>query len=145
VNRQIIKKLFDRPPGLSARQVVLWWEIRRIPYNLIVGVAGLTTGVIAVIAGLLVESQGGEAIFPDPPLFAVIAILLYGVAANVCYTAGWIFELVARKWWPADSVAFGRLSFLFGIIGSIIVTFIPAILIVLGSIVQVFAHHAAAH
>jgi hypothetical protein len=104
----------------------------------------LITCVIAFGAGLLVEAQVGEAIFPDPPLFAVIAIVLYGIAANVCYTAGWIFELWARKWWPVDAAAFGRLSFIFGVIGSLIFTLLPSVFIVLGSIVRVFAIHPAA-
>jgi hypothetical protein len=145
VNRQILERLIDRPPGLSAGQVIHWWEIRRIPYNIIVGTAGLITCAVAIIAGFIVEAHGDDAILPDPPIFAVVVIVLYGMAANVGYTAGWIFELVARKWWLADSAAFGRLSFIFGIIGSVILTLIPAVLIVLGSIVRVFAHHPAAN
>jgi hypothetical protein len=137
--------LIDRPEKMAASDVVRWWEIHRIAFNLIVGATGIATCLIAVISGLIVESAGGVALFPNPPLFAAVGVILYGIMANVAYTAGWIFELIARKLWPAEASAFGRLSFIFGIVGSVFLTLAPAALIVLGSCAELIAHSLRSH
>jgi hypothetical protein len=128
---------------LTPRRIILWWELRRVVFNGVVGFTGVVTCAIAVIAGLIVESRGGQALFPDGGIFVLLGIVLYGVMANICYTAGWVFELIAHKWWPAEASAFGRLSFLFGIGASVVLTLLPAILIVGGSIIELLAHHRA--
>lgn len=47
----------------------------------------------------LSEPLVGEAIgIPDPPIFMLLGIVAYGIAANVCYTGGWIVETnLARR------------------------------------------------
>jgi len=49
---------------------------------------------------------GSEFGVPDPPLFALIGILIYGIMANVCFTGGWIAELVIRQIWPHEAERF---------------------------------------
>ena len=138
--------LFDRDRNdLTAWQVIRWWEIRRFIYNVLVGLVGIFTCAIALIMGLLVESHGGVAIFPNPPLFAVVAVILYGIAANICYTTGWICELVSRRLWPIEATAFGRLSFIYGLIGSVILTLLPALFIIILSIIEMFVNHSKLH
>jgi hypothetical protein len=70
-------------PVTSARETIGWWETRRIPFNLIVGIAGMISTVVVCVVGLgsyfLFDGDFG---FP-PPLFAVFEVLLYGIAANV--------------------------------------------------------------
>jgi hypothetical protein len=58
---------------------ILWrWEVLRIPYNLIVGIAGLLS----------------LALFPPIPWYELLAgVVLYGVGANACYLLGPAVEL----------------------------------------------------
>lgn len=51
---------------------------------------------------------------PDPPIVAIIAVVLYGIAANVCFTGGWIVEMFVAKVWDARAGAFGEISFFSG-------------------------------
>ena len=94
-----------------------------------VGAAGLVSICLVLAAAFIAESfyQFSYAM-PDPPIAAVFAIILYAVAANVCYTGGWIAEIVARKAWPAKA---SRLkdSFLWGSVFSMGLTLLPGIVI----------------
>jgi hypothetical protein len=106
-------RLFSqRPPVESFLQILKWWEIRRIAYNTIVGAAGLLTCATFLGLATVASSIFNEPIeFPDPPLFAVFAVLLYGIAANVCYTGGWLVEWLVGKVWRERAGAFGEISF----------------------------------
>ena len=58
-----------------------WWERRRLPYNLIVGGAGLTTLAVLNVVGMLPPNS--RTVF-----FPVIPVVVFGVMANVCYLLG---------------------------------------------------------
>ena len=55
--------------------IILWWEIRRIPYNLIMYFIGLLSFYICFVT--------------IPLVYLVIGLLL-----NIIYTLGWIVELL---------------------------------------------------
>jgi len=77
------------------------------------------------------ESRGGAPIgLPDPPAFAIMGVLVYGVLANFCYTGGWITELVVAKVWAVDTSRFGPIAFALGTAFSVLVPLAPAALIV---------------
>ena len=106
--------------------IIKWWEYRRIPYNLIVGATGIITLIASLlITGIASEITGDQIGFPDPPIFAIFAVLFYGIAANVCFTGGWILELIVNHIWGNRAGAFPQISFFFGVIFSIIVTLLP--------------------
>lgn len=128
----LLGRLFTRQTGpLRSRTVILWWEARRVPYNLIVGVVGLITSAVMVTVAFVCESRGGAPIgLPDPPAFALIGVLLYGILANVCYTGGWITELLVAKLWSVDTARFGPIAFILGTGFSVLVTLVPAGLVV---------------
>jgi ABC-type branched-subunit amino acid transport system permease subunit len=114
-------------PIHSAREAIGWWETRRIPFNLIVGIAGIISTVVVCVVGL-----GGYFLFDGdfaipPPLFAAFEVLLYGIAANVFFTGGWLAELIVRKIWPIEADRFATLSFSLGLIFSVVLTLTPAI------------------
>jgi hypothetical protein len=117
-------------PITSAWDTIGWWETRRVPYNLIVGATGVVSCiVVAIVAAgsyFLFDSDFG---MPNPPLFAVFAVLLYGIAANICFTGGWLAELIVRKVWPSQVDRFSTLSFSLGLIFSILLTLTPAIVV----------------
>ena len=113
-------------PVNSAREAIGWWETRRIPFNLIVGIAGIISTVVVCIVG-----PGSYFLFDGdfaipPPLFAGLGVLLYGIAANVFFTGGWLSELIVRKIWPIEADRFATLSFSLGLIFSVALTLTPA-------------------
>ena len=131
VRRLSESKLFAR--NISDPDIwktIAWWEARRIPYNLLVGATGLVSSAMCLITGILCENFLGDPIgIPDPPVFALLVVAVYGIMANLCYTGGWVAELLVQKIWPAKGNDFGRISFFLGLGFSILLTVTPAILI----------------
>jgi len=139
--------LFQREVSLTnAREIIGWWEARRIPYNLIVGCAGiltcLTLLVIAVASFELFHSDFG---LPDPPLFAVFGVIFYGIAANACYTGGWIAELIFRRVFPGEYDQWATSSFFLGLLFSVLLTLLPAILVSAVGFFRLIARLGAVH
>ena len=117
-------------PLQSAWHIVGWWEARRIPFNLIVGAAGIVSSIGILLTAAISEQLSGEPIgMPDPPVLIVAAVVFYVVAANACYTGGWVGELVVKRAWPDESEQFGTLMFTLGLVFAAVVTLSPAVLI----------------
>lgn len=113
------------PAGAGA--VLLWWESRRLLYNIVVGLTGVVTVGLLVANSLI---RGDDCGIPDPPLFALLLIIGYGVMANVCYTLGAFAEIVARVTMGKESASkLGRTSFIVGLALSMILTIAPAVLV----------------
>lgn len=107
----------------SVWQRIAWWEMRRLPYNLIVGSAGMVSLALILISGAVAEHVTGRPlVMPDPPLFLLVGILIYAVLANLCYTGGWIAELLVVKVWEDAGKSFGVISFTLGIFFSLFLT-----------------------
>jgi hypothetical protein len=124
-------------PLESPWRIVGWWEARRILFNLIVGATGIVAAGVILLTALVSERLLGVPIgMPDPPIIAVFGVILFGVATNVCYTGGWIGELVVRRAWPDQSDQFGALTFTLGLVFAVVVTLSPAVLI--GAMAVVF-------
>ena len=102
--------------------------MRRVPYNIIVGIAGIAGSTLAFILGFAAERRGMEVPWPDPPLFLFGFVVLYGLAANVFFTGGWISELLARRIWGGRAAAYGEISFSFGTVFSVLLTLLPSAL-----------------
>jgi hypothetical protein len=112
--------------------VVAWWELRRLPYNVIVGAtAALSLGVFFAVAFTCERATGVPLGFPSPPLLVAIAVLAYGIVVNVFYTGGWILELLVAWLWRVSTPVFGPIAFTLGTALSVIVTLIPAGLVTL--------------
>jgi hypothetical protein len=104
-------------------QIVQWWERRRLHFNAVLAVVGTIT-VMLMLACTVVANA-----LPDPPIFMPLGIIAYAVMANVCYTGGWIAELLVRTWMlPDDSCSFGLRTFRRGMKFSICLTLFPALL-----------------
>ena len=77
---QDVSSLPPRRAGNSARDMIGWWEARRIPFYLIVGSASILTCIIVGIVGLASEMLSRRELgLADPPLFALIDIIIYGI------------------------------------------------------------------
>jgi hypothetical protein len=115
--------------------VVAWWELRRLPYNLIVGAtACLTLSVFFAVAYGCQLSGGPPLGLPQPPLLVVIAIAAYGVVVNFFFTGGWILELLVARLWRVSTPVFGPIAFTVGTAVSVVVTLVPAGLLILFAI-----------
>ncbi len=68
-------------------EVFLWWEFRRILYNIIVGVIGFCA---LIVIWTFVPTHGSQDI-PEP-----MAIVVFAVLCNVCYCLGWFTELMLQ-------------------------------------------------
>lgn len=117
-------------PITTVRDMIGWWEARRIPFNLIVGSAGVLSfvvmGIVAAGSFFLFNSDFG---LPDPPLFALFGVVIYGIMANVCFTGGWLVELVMRKIWPREADRFATVTFSLGLVFSVLLTLTPGIVV----------------
>ncbi len=136
-------RLFQRPDDVETSwQIILWWEIRRVAFNLIVGLTGFLTCLLLVGIAWFSEKKFGEAIgLPDPPIVAVFAIFFYGIAANIFYTAGWILEIFAKHIWQERLRNFGAVAFAAGIIFSVALTLLPVVICSLAVVVKLLLPH----
>lgn len=124
-------RLFRRTqPTQTDWEIIAWWESRRIPYNLIVGATGIVSCAIVLLTALVTEKLFGEPIgLSGSPLFEILAVVIYAIMANVCFTGGWILEVLSRRIWDDRAEAFGEIAFTWGTLGSIVLTLIPAAVI----------------
>lgn len=105
---------------------IAWWEIRRIPFNLIVLVVGFASGLVIELVGSRLVRPGEDV---EEPLGIIIVVIGYAVAANICYSLGWITELLWSGGDTTRTEAIRPKVFRLGIIFSVVLTILPAILI----------------
>jgi len=135
-----VSSLYTRDaPVTSAREVIGWWEVRRVPYNLMVGSAGILSGiVIGVVAMGAYFLFGADDSFPDT--FSLFLIPIYAVVANICYTGGWVVELLIRTVWKRESDRFAIASFSTGVVFSVLLTLLPGILFGIAGVFGLLGH-----
>lgn len=127
--------LFEPTLVRSPLRVIQWWERRRLTYNVIVGLTGLGT-LVYVNALELALGQGWLTPLTGPgSAMRFLTILGYAIAANVCYTMGWVVENVAERWLKRPVYGLGPAMFRHGLVFSIGLTLIPAVAITLLNIV----------
>jgi hypothetical protein len=140
---QLNLRLFAPPAAgpRSALAIIGWWERRRLAYNALVGAAGLVSivgaGSVVLITALLPPSDNAGDF--DGAFLGLLFALLYGLLANVCYTGGWIAELVLTRIAPDRSTGIGPLLFKLGLGFSILLTLIPGVLGLVALVCSVFA------
>lgn len=97
--------------------VIMWWELRRIPYNLTL----LVTGILGILCMTLVVKGAGDFV-------SGLAIMGFAFLANFFYTFGWVVELFLRLVNKRNATSFGLKSFKIGFIIAIIGTFTPSLI-----------------
>ena len=117
---------FAWPVRSDWQSVVVWWELRRIPYDIVVGLVG------AISLGstwALIYFFGGLKVGQDPiePVALVFLPLLVGFIFNACYTAGWIVELMVRSNSDAEYRPLGAILFTGGLLFSLALVSLPAV------------------
>jgi hypothetical protein len=93
-------------------EIVRWWELRRIPYNLAVGIIGSLSLVLMEIIGATIVKPGEDF---EEPLAILFGSLAFGIFANVGYTLGWIFERRFVKGDADNHRVFRRVFFRLGL------------------------------
>jgi hypothetical protein len=110
---QIVKRPWD---------AIVWWELRRIPYNLLLAALGLASGLIIQLIGNRFVDPGEDVI---EPLMMVFGAVSFGILANVFYTLGWITELL---WCGGDTrrtETIRQKVFRAGVVFASVVTLLP--------------------
>jgi len=128
---ELTEFLFPAPARRSVGGIVRWWESRRLAYNGFVGGAGLLSLGIMKLLELLPPGLPGN---PFPPLLAVVA---FGVMANVCYLLGPAIEIALQKLWGERLLPVGPGLFRMGLTFSVGLALFPALLFVIAWVVQV--------
>jgi hypothetical protein len=117
----------DSPP-----RIVAWWEARRLPFNLIVGVYGFLCSVVYFPA---ITSSGrfrpGEDAVESIALFAAPWLI------NLLYTLGWLVEIPARRQVPGLSPRFGPLLWAVGLAFGLLLMTVPAVIWTMFRVLQV--------
>lgn len=97
---------------------ILWWELRRIPYNAVV--------FVSMILGLIgfALTVDGWVDFISPPIFPMLIIFFL---SNLFYTGGWIVEVILRVVFRYRGAKFASRALIAGISFSLFVAFLPAL------------------
>ncbi|HKQ57371.1 MAG TPA: hypothetical protein VJY35_05850 [Candidatus Eisenbacteria bacterium] len=128
---RFLKRIFEwmfgsRKPSPTWWQVILWWEIRRIPYNLIVG----GWGIVCLIVYLVAIGNSGH-LKPGEDAIEPMAILAAPFLINACYTLGWLVELPLRRLLPGWRERIGPTLMKLGVAASLLGVTLPAAIWVL--------------
>ena len=116
---------------------IVWWEIRRIPYNVALAILGM----MSIGASLWIESRlaaAGESVLN--PLGLIVGVALYCLAANVFSALGWISELLWSGGHTSRTASSRRRVFLIGLAASCAMTLSPVVLILSLWLIISFQH-----
>jgi hypothetical protein len=111
----------DEAP-ISTWGAILWWELRRIPFNLALLVIGVVSVLLMEVIAERVIPVGEDAV---EPMLLMAGIGAYAVAANVFYTLGRVVELMVRSHDRVVARKSARKMFKIGFIGSCVLTTAP--------------------
>ena len=113
--------LYPEPAPRSTWGIVKWWEKRRLPYNLIVGSAGLFTTFWFGFLSILPGPGAGENLFVP-----LEAILVVGVMANLCYLLGPLLESLSLRIFGRGLLPIGPALYRMGLTFSVGLVLFPA-------------------
>ncbi|HTV72130.1 MAG TPA: hypothetical protein VME66_00270 [Candidatus Acidoferrales bacterium] len=123
--RQLLSPFTSSCEAESVWHVVEWWESRRFHYNAVVGATGIASCALGLGFIFLPPHVSLTSFFdyPLPDGIGFFALpIAYGVAANICFSFGWITHLLARFCTRSSMPRFGPAAFGTGLLFSIILT-----------------------
>ena len=106
----------------SMGQIILWWEKRRIIYNLIVGF----TGFISLLLFFFFIDKSGV-IKPGEKAIEPLALLISPILINIGYTLGWVVEVILKIYQrnKFQRVSYGLMKA--GLLFSLVVVIFPSV------------------
>jgi hypothetical protein len=105
---------------------VIWWEIRRIPFNAILLVTGICSFAVIEFIGASLVKPGEDVV---EPLVAIFGGIFYVIMANLCYTLGWATELLWSGGDTRVTEAARPIIYRRGLLLSIAITAAPGVLV----------------
>jgi len=124
--------LFPAPARRSAGAIILWWEGRRLAFNVWVGSAGLVS--LLTVSAVVAILGGGLAV---PYLFMPAAI--FGAMANVCYLLGPAAEILIHAVWGRRVLPPGPTLYRVGLTFSVGLALFPTLLATILLVARVVA------
>lgn len=118
---------FSAPKGeRSFREIILWWEIRRIPYNIIIGSIGFISFLILYFFMRTAPMSSRELVGERFEL-TIFTLIGLPVALNLCYTLGWVVEVTLGKVWADDRFSLASRMMRFGLGISLFIVLFPSV------------------
>lgn len=108
---------FSQDASKDIVSTILWWELRRPLFNLIIGLCGLIT----LIALSILNNA--------PPAYLVFGSLGYFLTINAVYTFAWLFEVIVQMILGRKEKSIGPKLFKLGTTFSVMLTLSIAILL----------------
>jgi len=122
------------PENSSAIEVIVWWESRRLFYNIFTLGIGFISFLVMVFFMATSNLLRCQDVGAEPILMLAAPIFI-----NICYTLGWIVECAARPIKPLKRRFKGPLLLRIGLGFSLFVVLLPTVLwgcFWLGSVVK---------
>jgi hypothetical protein len=129
---RLLKWPSDQGFSSSRREIIAWWEVRRLRFNLYVGIVGLASWFGVVVAGSASVKPGVDF---EEPIAMIIGPLIYGFLANICYTLGWVVDTCWYRGAPRTGV------YRVGIIFAVVLTALPGVWAVAVWVMTVITGH----
>lgn len=128
----LVQRLFP-PPAYRRTPLGLlrWWEARRPFYNLVVGASGLFS--LAVVELLALLPPGPHHFLP------LVPVVVFGLAANVCYSLGFLVEAALEGLWGREAPLVGPALFRQGLSFSVGLTLLPMAIAGIGWVGRILA------
>lgn len=123
--------LFPAPARRSPLAILKWWEKRRFAYNVIVGTAGVVSLSAITLAAMI--SGNGSLFFAN---FPWIGVVVFGVMANFCYSAGALIEMSIDSLSKKEILPTGPGLYRMGLTFSVGLALFPSLLVVLLTLAQ---------
>ena len=98
------------------KEIIRWWESRRLHFNSYVGLTGVITWFLVLIVGGASVKPGVD--FAEP-IMMILGPVAYVIMANICYTFGWVLDVATNNDGPRKAL------FKAGFIFSIALTALP--------------------
>jgi hypothetical protein len=117
-----VERFLEWPSAQSVsstrREIITWWESRRLRFNLYLGTIGIITWLLVLVAGSAAVKPGDDF---EEPIAMILGPFIYAVFANICYTLRWIVDTVAYHGMPRLRL------YKYGIVFSAILTALPGL------------------
>jgi hypothetical protein len=110
--------LHGEAAGSSWIDIWIWWEARRLQYNVLVGIVGFVTWWLVAIAGSAAVKPGVDF---EEPIAMIVGPPVYVVLANICYTFGFVANLIISRGKPVKRL------FVIGLMFSLALTALPGL------------------